>query len=634
MAEKQEAVLRRTRGETVKAVRRGTGVPMTRLADGRGGVPMESRAALHEGPGDGREEAGGGQALGREGRMRGRRIRFGILLLWLAVAAVSQGAAAQELERSDAPIRVSVPRWVAAGAVVPISGTSVPVGGRNQVTLTITRPSGQPVTLSAPVTGTGAFAATFKGTSTTGLYRVRAVAPDGKASADASFSVLAPTGMGELAAQKGSSLLAAMANGLPVLEGRVAVLPPSPAREEAKSRLKAVGSTLQRGPGEMSRFQTLLKPVGELPMNSPAFGMALEPAFESMAQAAEEAEAAQAQLEERLRIWGSTKPTRCDDVDAAVAGLDFYAGVLQLLTSSWKQIAVDVAEKTVMDRLNLIPTPQVSPEDVMAAKGVLKAAEAGLTAGREGFLEESKGLTASTAAWFAEKFLGVYCERFQGTVDAHFGAQYFAYGKKWWAYNIDLTGKVTLRYQKGTGDGPVQVSGEFEGNAGNFKVWEDLMVATPAMRQYVLFHLALPPPPPPPGQKEAANEFGKIGRAFAGPYSFLVPVHGIIEGDQLILEVDPAKQDYGSLVKGQVWYVMVDSASPTPIPYLMKTDLPMVKAQFILSRGTRGKPSFPIVVRGGVASIERTFTREEADAKGNYKVVWRVTIKACNPKCP
>ncbi len=566
--------------------------------------------------------------------MRGMRGSSGSLLLCAALAAMSQGAAGQELARADAPISVSAPRWVAARTVVPLSGMSVPLGGRNQVALTVTRPSGQAVSLSAPVSGTGAFAASFKDTSATGLYRVRAVAPDGKASAEASFSVLAPTGMGDLAAQKGASLLAAMAAGLPVLEGRVAVLPPSPAREEARSRLKALGAKLQTGPGEMSRFQAALKPVGQLPERSPAFGAALEPAFTSMAEAAGEAEAAQAQLEERLRIWGTAKPTRCDEVDTAVAGLDLYAGVLQLVTSSWKQIAVDVAEKTVMDRLSLIPTPKVSPEDVMAAKGILKAAEAGLTKGREGFLDDSKGLTASTAAWFAEKFLGVYCERFQGTVDAHFGAQYFAYGKKWWAYNIDLTGKLTLRYQKGTGGGPVQVSGEFEGNAGNFKVWEDLMAGTPAMRQYVLLHLALPPPPPPPGQKEAANEFGKIGRAFVGPYSFLVPVHGIIEGDQLILEVDPAKEDYGSLVKGRVWYVMVDPASPTPIPFIMKTDLPMVKAQFILSRGTRGKPSFPVVVHGEVASIEKTFTREEADAKGNYKVVWRVTIKACNPKCP
>ncbi len=60
----------------------------------------------------------------------------------------------------------------------------------------------------------------------------------------------------------------------------------------------------------------------------------------------------------------------------------------------------------------------------------------------------------------------------------------------------------------------------------------------------------------------------------------------------------------------------------------------MVKAQFILSRGTHGRPSFPIVASGKTSTIERTFTRTAADAKGNYKVVWRIHIKACNPACP
>lgn len=141
------------------------------------------------------------------------------------------------------------------------------------------------------------------------------------------------------------------------------------------------------------------------------------------------------------------------------------------------------------------------------------------------------------------------------------------------------------------------------------------------MKRYVVYKLAVGPPPPPPGQKELANEFGKAGRAFAGPYSFLVSVHGIIDGDYMILQVDDARKDYGDLVKGRVWYVMLDPTSPLPIPYITKTDLPMVKAQFILSRGMRGKPSFKIVVGGKSSKISRTFTRTETDEKGNYKVV-------------
>ncbi len=561
-----------------------------------------------------------------------RKVFAGVLAA-VAVVSFSPCISAQDLEKGSAPISVEVRGWVLINQSAHIAGVSVPMGGK-RVSLSIRNPSGKTVALSAPVGGTGSFSADFTGTEKEGLYRVRAVAPDGKADAETTFRVVGAAGMSDHAVDKTAGLISALAAGVPTLEHQVMMLPASPGREEAVNRLKSIRAKLQEGTGRAGQLRNSLAPVDKLAQRSAAIQKALEPAYEKMGEEAAGAEAAQAQLEEKLRLWGNRKPSTCDDLDTAVAGLEFYSGVVQFMTNAWKDIAVDVAEKTVMDRLKLIPTPKVTPEDVMLAKSWLKTAEEGIYKGWEPWTKNSASLVASSAAWLAGKYLGVYCEQFKGDFKAHFGAQYFAYGKKWWAYNIDLTGKLTLRYQKGSGGGPIRVSGEFEGNAGDFRVWDDLMRATPAMRQYVLFHLTLPPPPAPAGQKEIANEFGKVGRTFAGPYSFLVPVHGIIDGDHMILEVDKATKDYGDLVKGRVWYVLMDPTSPTPIPYIMKTDLPMVKAQFILSRGTHGKPSFPIVVNGQTSTIERTFTRTAADAKGNYKVVWRINIKACNPACP
>ncbi len=558
---------------------------------------------------------------------------FAMALAALALTAYGSGLGAQDLKKAPAPVSVEAPGWVLIGRPAAISGLSVPMSGRT-VTLSVRTPAGKSVALSVHVKGDGTYSKEFTETDRQGLYRVRAVAPDGKASAETTFHVVGAAGMSDHAVDKTAGLISAMAAGVPALEHQVALLPPSPGREEALHRLQAVRADLQQGTSRAGQLRQCLASVDAVARKSAAFAAALEPAYEKMGAAAAGADAAQAQLEEKLRLWGSRRPTSCDDLDTAVAGLEFYSGVVQFLTSKWKDIAVDVAEKTVMDRLKLIPTPKVTPEDVMLAKSWLKTAEEGYYKGWEPWVENSAGLVASTTAWMAGKYLGLYCEQFKGDFKAHFGAQYFAYGKKWWAYNIDLTGKLNLRYRKGSGGGPIRVSGEFEGNAGGFRVWDDLMRATPAMRQYVLFHLTLPPPPAPLGQKEIANEFGKVGRTFAGPYSFLVPVHGIIDGDHMILEVDKATKDYGDLVKGRTWYVLMDPTSPTPIPYIMRTDLPMVKAQFILSRGTHGKPSFPIVVNGETSTIEKTFTRTAADAKGNYKVVWRIEIKACNPACP
>lgn len=157
---------------------------------------------------------------------------------------------------------------------------------------------------------------------------------------------------------------------------------------------------------------------------------------------------AQAQLEEKLALWGNPKPTTCDDLDTAAAGLDMFAGFVTFLTTGWVQIALDVTEKNVMGRLKLIPTPKVYPGDVMMAKSVLETAEESITEGWSAWAKNSAGLMASGAAWFAGKFFGVYCVQFKGDFNAHFGAQYLACQKKWWAYNIDLTGTLNLRYHK------------------------------------------------------------------------------------------------------------------------------------------------------------------------------------------
>jgi len=199
-----------------------------------------------------------------------------------------------------------------------------------------------------------------------------------------------------------------------------------------------------------------------------------------------------------------------------------------------------------------------------------------------------------------------------------------------------LKGTLNLRYEKGSSTDSVRVSGEFEGNAEKFSVWDDLLVETPYMKRHVIFHLTLPPllSAIPGAQKSGqamANEFGKMGRYGFGPYAFSIPVHGVINGEKMILEVDEPVKDYGSKVKGTAWYIMVEPA--LPIPYVMTTPLPMVKAGFILTKGLRKKATFDIKMDKKHAAIEKVFTRNVKADNGEYEVDWKINIKACNPRC-
>lgn len=552
-------------------------------------------------------------------------------LALILILSAALPALAQQLKRGAAPVSVETPSLVLVNQPVKITGYSVPMRGKS-LKVSVRTPSGHAMNLAASIASTGAWSVEFRGARSLGEYRVTATSPDGKSTADTQFEVVSPLGMANQAADKTSSLLSAMEAGVPILQQQVAMLPASPGRAEALKRLTRIAANLREGAARGQELANALGPVTKLPAKLPVLQKDLQPAFDKMAQAAAGADAARNQLEEKLSLWGSSKPSTCDDLSTAVAGLQLYAGFVNFLTHEWTEVAKDIAEKYVLEKYKLAPSP-LNAEDVMYAKSVLTTAHKSIKDGWEAWSDDSASLMASGVSWFAGRFLAVYCVQFKGDFKAHFGAQYFAYGSKWWAYNIDLTGKLTLLYQKNDGPGPIKVSGEFEGNAGNFKVYENLMAATPAMNRYVIFHLALPPMPALPGHKEVVNEFGKIGRTFAGPYSFLVPVHGIIDGNRMILQVDKATKDYGDSVKGRVWYVLVDPTSPLPIPYIMETDLPMVKAYFILSRGTHGKPIFTIETRGDRSTIEKTFNRRAADAKGNYKVVWKVDIKACNPEC-
>ncbi len=558
---------------------------------------------------------------------------------------------ADMLQKGKAPISIDTPNLILVGKSADLSGKSLPKMGKIKLEI-IYPPQNNDTytktwTFNISVQDNGDYKTSFKETKRVGKYNITVWAPDQKSSVKKTLNVVNFSEMSNKMMEKSILLIDMLAKKIPLLEKKLVLLPKSPATIKAKERLEQISSRLKEGKPQMEQFKYALENVDTLVKKVPQIGKMLEPMYEKMGEYTQSLDKEHILLEEKFQRLANRKPTRCDDVDMIVSGLEFVSGSMQSLLlmlsipgKSMKGVlkilgdkGLELTNKTGMENNKNLPGAKKSlpTSEIQMGKSVLITAIK--SAGdRKAWLKDSVDLVSSATGYLAGKILGVYCEKYSGIFTASLGAQYFAYDKKWWAYNITLKGKLNLRYEKSTGSGSVRVSGEFEGNAEKFQVWDDLMAATPYMNRHVIFHLTLAPPPPLTAHKVVANEFGKMGRYGLGPYAFLVPVHGLIDGDKIILEVDDAVKDYDSkIVRGLSLYILVEPS--LPIPYVMRSDLPMVKAGFILSRGLRGKAIFDVKIDKKRSAIEKVFHRTVKADNGEYKIVWKVEVKACNPEC-
>ncbi len=560
-----------------------------------------------------------------------------ILSLGLWISSLS----ADMLKKGKVPISIDTPTTTLVGKMVKLSGNSLPKMGKVKLEIIHPSKSGKSVK-SVSVGNNGYYVIDFKETKKAGEYLITAWAPDGKKSVKTTLKVVNLGGMSNQMMEKSIALVNAIAENMPLLEEKLALLPASPATEEAEKKLKKISSKIEEGKSKMVQLKNDFKKVNDFIKKIPNIVTVLEPMYEEMSESAQFLDTKRIELEEKFKLYASKKPTKCDDVDMIVSGLEFASGSMQLLlfefTKSETMLdkTMELLSKTELNaHKNTLGDNKTIPDaEIQAGKGIVQAAIDSLD-DRKAWIGSSVGIINSAMGYIASKMLEVYCEKYTGDFTAELIADFYAYDKKWWGYTITLKGKLNLRYEKGTGSGSVRVSGEFEGNAEKFHVWDDFMSATPYMNRHVVFHMTTPPVTVPYAHEAAkvvANEFGKMGRYGFGPYAFLVPVHGIIDGKKMKLEVDSAVKDYGSNVKGTAWYVLVEPSMPL-VPYVMTTELPMVKAGFILSRGLRGKATFDIGIDKKRSAIKKVFNRTVKAENGEHKIVWKVEVKACNPEC-
>lgn len=556
--------------------------------------------------------------------------RGSVLLVWgmVFVCVLPFSAGAENLQKTATPIEIAVKPPVAMpGAQVSLSGNSVQIGKHKTVAIVVQPPSGAAANLTAEVDGKGKFSASYK-VGGPGTYHVTATSADAKNQAKSSVTVVAPVTYTHEAAKSVQALFERLKEASASLRTEVAAMPPSPPKEELLKKLEALEKGFQESPAQSAKFRDGMASLDKLVQDHPETLPELQPAYDAIGEMSEKAKEMEAKLKERVK---QQRPERaiCDDLDVVNEGLSFFSLAMSVTISPVKTVLNVLVSQTLPDRVLSRVSALKSPMDKFAAATAIKQAYNGAQ-GWGSFVQGQVGFIGSAVQYMAQKYFGVYCEKFEGPVRAVFYLEYSEGKRKWLAYDVKLDGMLFLRYQKGSG-GPegIRVNGEFEGSATDFTIWEKLDVVEPLARRYAIFHVGIPPMLP----SGHVGELGKMGRFLLTPYHFYIPVSGLLKGNKLALKFGEARQDFEGKAKAKIVYVLLEPA--LPIPYVANVEIPYKGAHYILSRGTRKEPVFTVEVDKAkkISRIKQTFTRKEENP-GSWMARFKVEIDACNPSCP
>lgn len=545
---------------------------------------------------------------------------------------------------ADEPMPVSVktdPTSVWKATAVVLSGLSVNDGRGSPVTLKIHVPAGQGkaaalVTIRAELDAEGRFSERFTGTTTVGTYDVEAVAPDRRGTARSRFRV---TDAGTMDVEAGSALTAAaedVGEIVDLLDAKLSDLPSSPAKDEILQKLVSLRDRLaqikQQTP-EVIRGINLIVDLGEIAQypNQDRRNQ-LARAMEGLRNAHADARTLIAQLK--------PKRTGCDDLEVIVEGFKFASFLFNLVAAPG-----EIAKNYLNDVIGYVTGKVTEGAGESASFG---SSEAGKNApalikayheipvrrrlykvmeAYKGLASSSGGIASDAGAFAAGKTFSAYCEQFTGPVTAHMKAQFFNDGEKWWEYEFDLSGTITVHYPKSASGTAIPVKGRIEGNAKNFKVWENsLQVMYPKlMTSAFVKKVVIPVQDMSELDGQIRNVEGSVVGAHL-PSAFFFDCSGVVTKDRIDLIVGAPRTDINAAAT-----VVAFSASVLSLSIIAYTyRLPYKDAHFIFDR-TASTFDIPLSTQGKVVRGKRHFENSKgtAAAKGQYSV----DIEMCNPSC-
>lgn len=563
-------------------------------------------------------------------------------MMLVALAALPAARVSPADAPSSEPLPISVtptPSVVWIGSPVTLAGSSAGAGSMNSVSLQVQAPPGSSqdrVTLQATLDAGGHYTASFSSTRNLGTYTVRAVAPDGRSSANTTFRVTGgATGNAEPDVVPTAPALVKQID--EDMRQQLNLLPPSPAKDQALTRLDQLDSQVeviaQAAKTYAHDFDALLDATGKIP-DLPQQFVDERGQFLGQLQAIGQAVQQTAEQERELK----RQQANCDNLDVIIEGFKLTSFMLNLAAGNPNDIGQNFAMDLVAyitgkgsDLAHGTDTDSFVRGEV--AKNVPNfisiATEAAGSAARYGGLKKSGlSIASDLGAFVGSKVMSAYCVQFTGPVKAHLKAQFYRGEEKWWEYEFDLLGRVMVHYPKDATGDSIAVKGRMEGYGYNFKVWEDaLRVLYPdLMSSTVIKKIVIPP-------VELGSTLTRIGTDYIEgsvvgarlPNAFFFEVTGTAQKNQLTLNVGATRTDMDPKAR-----VIAYTLSPLTLALIPEVyALPYKNAHFVFER-TADSYVIPLQTNGNVVSGKQHWEKETGS---NAHATYSVDIQACNPGC-
>jgi len=573
-----------------------------------------------------------------------------LLTASVAVLMTAPSPRAQRGEQVPAPIEVKVATTlVTPGAPETISGTSVPLGAGSAVKIQVTKPDKSLASLTAPVTTQGTYSIAFTQTTAGGTYTVKAQSPDGKSVATTSFRVISAQDIGEMASALSQSLSELSADSdqtIRAVQGVVDAKGDFPDKAKIDQDIAKIDDAMKQLPAKFADMKKALDQLGQLSKQYP--GLANEPKLADVARSLGDARDKAVDMIGQAKDLTARVPKAsgiCDTMDTAAEALNFVSLVFDFFGAWPLKVTQILMDKGLPEEAYNFAVP-VEKRDATQKTGFIESMKgvgslfAGGAGAAKDFVKGPFGLAFDGAQYLLGLGFDKLCERFVGPIEGVFSVDATSAGKRTWGYTTYIKGRLFLRFEKkqNTGTAPVPLTGEFEGTATKFDMYEDLFAVNQLNKNSVLYRTLIVPIAAGDTINWVGQKAGRMASAMALPNYFLVPVTGAMQGNSLTIEVAPAGQmDFRKDLRGTAWYVSIPYAAMIPI--VQKFDLPMQNAQFILSRALRNKATVSVATEKRpqgflLKTIDQTFTRQEVVSDGEVTVKWNVKVKACNPECP
>ena len=526
---------------------------------------------------------------------------------------------------------VNDPLVTTTGSPVELTGKTVGLL-QNTVTLDIKAPKASPPQSAHLTVGAG-LDGIFKTTyvpKVAGRYEVAATAPDDRGHTSTVFYAENPVAlspaMGTAIDDVGRDILSLP----PIIRQKIEDLPPSPAKDDFIRQWTSIESKTREWAPKVKPVNDDIPPM----LRGPCCDNDRRLVIPEYARAQRLHQRAQEEIDQ-LKLAQLT----CDNLEQVEDGLKLFSALLDFVSGRFLGVVKNFAQDYAAAQLS------------NAAKAVTGSGDAGFVAGEAVKLYQPKSFKSAKdlttlqiggsnivamvndiTSKALEKVMGHFCEMFSGTLKAHMHAEFYQGNFKYWQYDYDVDGLISLHYPKDAHGDSVPLKGRVEGFALNFKLWENalsvlypgLMTSTVKRAFYIMPDVWSSPAAPV--LKELYNVEGSAASNAVVPNSFFIPIHGTATKDELDIQVDAANVDMDAKTTVITLYMPVLSLSPG----VMAFALPYKPVHFVFERaGSSYK--VPLHTSGekivGTQHFENKKGNEEA--KGEYSV----DLQLCNPDC-